>query len=89
MQEYFSLTIGILGMLWFSTALFQQNFSGFKNKQFSIFSVFVASALFINGFPHLFNSLSTASPTELFGFIGRTLGLIGSTIALHKPALKT
>lgn len=77
MHDYFGLSIGALGIFWFSGAMFKEDFPSKKNKILSMLVFLAALYIFINGFPYLFTNFSSATPTELFGFLGRILGLVG------------
>ena len=89
MKDYSVLIIGGFGIFWFFGAFFKKNFPNERNKFLRILSLICAIFLFSSGLPYLFSSFQSANLIELFGFIGRVLGLIGCARVLHGIPFKT
>ena len=77
------LTIGCLGIIWVMGAFMKQNFPGNRSDFRAGLALAGATLLFLSGIPYGFSSVSTADSANLFGFIGRILGLVGCARAMY------
>jgi len=83
MKEYLALSIGCLGIIWFAGSMSILGYPNEKNRLLKIIGLASTTFLFINNLPFIFTTVQSATPTALFDFIGRILGLIGCAIGLH------
>ncbi len=88
MQSYLSLSVGGFGIFWFMGAVFKSDFPGERSRLLRLLSLMCATFLFASGLPYVFSSFQSATPTELFGFVGRILGLMGCARVLHSVSVK-
>ncbi len=77
MNTYNDLSMGLAGVFVFVASQVKRDYADKKNDLLALSTFIVLAVLLTLGIQDEFASLSSASSSNLFGFIGRILCLIG------------